>query len=416
MADIRELIILDPGALDARPDTPWMAKLANLKMVVRRLVVRSARIPLFGYTYDGFYRFHLWVAARLGKHFAGARAVYLSSGLATGDVVIGVSDVDLAIYGDWPEQQQFRLMKVFGVLTVLSPLFDRASIGSIGTISDIKALCGTDMMMALTHAKGARQWKLLYGEPVLSQLPKIAPDRFSGCVYMDHRRWWSSLASVTFGETVVARDSIFRNSICFKAVAETLRTERMFVDNDLDISRRSVLVEQEFARSGDPLLRMLLDSAVGRYVEIETDPREPTLHWFLDHAERFHKQLRGKPTFTAAKPVRITGDESETAVQPRGIAHAQHLAELARREWSGLRAIFLMPSVSMFSPDSSSLLFDIDPTDLPSLDTIKRVCGEHSKGSISLSQRMAIYLLLPNAAYQMDAKGSLEFFHYTYFP
>jgi hypothetical protein len=70
----------------------------------------------------------------------------------------------------------------------------------------------------------------------------------------------------------------------------------------------------------------------------------------------------------------------------------------------------------MFSPDSSSLLFDIDPTDPPSLDVIKRVCAEHSKVSVSLSQRMAIYLLLPNAAYQLDAKGSLEFFHYTYLP
>jgi hypothetical protein len=114
--------------------------------------------------------------------------------------------------------------------------------------------------------------------------------------------------------------------------------------------------------------------------------------------------------------VRVIGDASEASIQPPSIAHAQHLTELAKKEWSGLRAVFLMPSVSMFSPDSSSLLFDVDPSNLPSLGAIKHVCAEHFKASTSLPQRMAIYLLLPNAAYQLDAKSNLEFFHYTYLP
>jgi hypothetical protein len=416
MADIRELIILNPGALDARPETPLVRRLADLRMALRRAVVVSARVPLIRRAYAVFYRFHLWVAVQLSKRFAGTRAVYLSSGMATGDVHIGVSDIDLAIYGDWPENLQFRLMKIFGLLIFVSPLFDRMSLASIGTIDDVRSLCATDMTMALTQAKGARGWKLLYGEPMLAMLPAIAPERFPGCAYMEIRRWWHSLSTITLGSDVTSRDTIFRNSISFKAAAETLRAESMLRRNELDTTRRRILIEEELGRHEDPMLRLLLNSADRQYLEIETDPREPMLHWFLGRAEQFHEELRSAATFRYTKPVIVTGIADERMIAAKTMTHVSLLVEQARRDWTDLRAAFLAPCISMFSPDSLSLLFEVDGDHMPSLQQLQQLCAEHLEGASRLPQRLAIYLLLPNAAYQLDAKGALEFFHYTYLP
>lgn len=415
MADIRELIILTPTALDPRPETPVVRRLADFRMMLRRAVVRSSRFAALQPLYRAFYDLHLWVAARIGRWFPGTRAIYLSSGLSSGPPTLGVSDVDLAIYGDWEESKQFRLMKFFGLLTVLSPLFDRMTLSSIGTVEDLRVLCATNYQMALTHAKGARQWRLLYGEPVLAEFAEIAPERFSPCAYMEIRRWWNSLSLMALGGDVVARDTIFRNSISFKAAAETLRAECMLETGDLVGTSRRTLIERELERTGDPTLRLLLDSSSQQYLAIERDPRDPTLHWFLAHAERFHEKLERTPAFLMTKPIEVTGDPAEASVLPQTRAHAERLVETARSVWPQLRAAFLAPSLSMFYPDNLSLLFDVED-EAPSLEQLRAVCDQHRAGYSQLGQRLSLYLVMKHGAYQLDSRSALEFFYFTYFP
>lgn len=410
MADIRELMILSPGVLETAPERGLNRWLTDSRMALRRAVVKSSRNALLRRLYLSLYDLHLWVATQLGRRYAGTRAVYLSSGMASGEWTIGISDIDIAIYGDWPDKRQFKLMKIFGLLTVLSPLFDRRSLASISSVDDMRHLCATDMFMALNHAIGARQWKLLYGEDVLAALPEISAERFSGCVYMDVRRWWSMLARTTFGQDITARDALFQNTICFKSVAGMLKAEKM-LGGGFDMASRQQLIQQELENTNDATLRMLLESAQRQFLHIDRDPRSPSLHWFLVHAERFHRQMRDESSFASIAPMQREGTAEERFIAPETLALTQRLVEIARSQWKDFRAAYLTPAVVMSSVDSLALLLEVGG-EIPSAEQLLQVCEERFR-TPSLPQRLAVYLLLPEAAYQLDGAGALDFFHYT---
>jgi len=413
MADIRELMILDPGSTEAGAERGVIRAMTDFKMAVRRLVVRSSRNPIARTAYLAVYKAHLWVVKTLGRRYAGTRAVYLTSGMARGDFNIGVSDIDIAMYGNWTDQRQFRLMKIFGVLTLALPLFDRRSLASISSVKDLKELCRTDMFMALNHAVGARQWKLLYGEHVLAELPEIAAERFSACVYMDVRRWWSTLARTAFGQDITARDPIFQNTICFKSVAGMLEAEKM-LDGDFPESPRKELLQQEMQRTPDPALQVLLDSAERHFLDTRPDPCGPTVRWFLSHAERFHERLLEKPSFVSFCPVRREGTADERIIAPVAMALAQRLSQLAHTSWSNFRAAYLVPAFVLPSVDSLALLLEVDG-DAPPAELLRRLCLERMKAP-SPPQRLAVFVLMRHAAYQLDIAGTLDFFHYTLTP
>src|ERR1700761_1870683 len=130
-------MILDPGPMEASAERGFLRTLTDLRMGLRRFVVKSCRIGLARKIYVAVYKTHIWVVTTLGKRYAGTRAVYLTSGMTSGDFNIGVSDIDIAMYGNWTDQRQFRLMKMFGVLTLAFPLFDRRSLASISSVEDL---------------------------------------------------------------------------------------------------------------------------------------------------------------------------------------------------------------------------------------------------------------------------------------
>jgi len=415
MADMRELVVLSPRLLEPKPETPVTRRIADVKMAVRRSVVRSARLPLMAKLYSQIYQAHLWVTKQIGKRFAGTCVVYSSSGLAMGETNIGVSDVDIAIYGDWPDKTQYRLMYIFGTLMFFSPLFDKNSLAQICRVDDLRAFAATNMMMALMYARGARQWKVLYGTNVLGELPAISAERFDGCVYMDVRRWWGTFAPLCFGRDVTSRDQIFQNTICFKVVAEVLRAERM-LHGGFDTTPRRRLVEEEYANTGDPLLGMLRDSTQRQFLEIAKDPRDQTLTWFFGRWERLHQAMRSLPSFGMHTPMRMDGPAGEVIVAAATKLNVDLLIEICRQEWAGLRAAHLVPSIAMMSPDSLALVLEVDETAVPNLEQLRHLIAVHLDACPDLPQRLAIFLLLPQAAYQIDARSHADLFHFTLTP
>lgn len=413
MADIRELMILDPGPAGPSGERGVLRPITGLRMRLRRLVVRASRYTPVRAFFVAVYQLHIRVVKLLGKRYEGTRAVYLTSGMASGDFNVGISDIDIAMYGNWTDQRQFRLMKIFGVLTLPFPLFDRRSLASISSVEDLQELCRTDMFMALNHAVGARQWKLLYGEHVLAELPGISVDRFAGCVFMDVRRWWSTLARSAFGADITARDTIFQNSICFKSVAGMLKAEQMLDGNFLEVNRRSLL-EQEQQQTPDATLQALLESARQHFLDPRPNIVQDTVQWFLAHAESFQERLAGKPFLAPICPFRHDGAADERILRPETMTCAQQLTGTAREKWSGLRASYLVPAVVLPSVDTLALVLEVEGGPPPA-GPIQQLCHQRINAS-GLSQRLVVFLLLRNAAYQLDIAGTLDFFHYVLTP
>jgi hypothetical protein len=94
--------------------------------------------------------------------------------------------------------------------------------------------------------------------------------------------------------------------------------------------------------------------------------------------------------------------------------HTQHLVELAATEWPGLRSAFLVPCVAMASPDHLALILEAQENSIPAIEQLQRLLAEHH--AETLPQRVSLHLLLGQAAYQLETKSPLEFFHCTLLP
>ena len=415
MADIRELIILSPEILYGKPESGLRLVVSSIRMAVRRAVVASSRIVFIRKIHAAIYEVHLLLLTVIARRFEGTLAVYVTGGMGTGALNVGVSDIDFAIIGSWPEETQFTLLKIFGAITFISPLYDSASIAQITTMEDLKVLAATDMYMALVYAKAGQQWRLLWGSNVLGELPPIAFDRFAGCVAMDLRRWWNTMALVCFSTGVISRDSIFRNSISFKVIAEILRAEQALSGSIPHDSRREML-ERESKTSRDEIVGILVDCADRQFLSIAADPRPATMQWLLKHAELFHKQISSTSYFLPSRSVTIEGSAAEVLLTHESVDHARSIVACAQREWSTLRGAWLVPALTFMSPDGLALVLEPGAGNVPSLAALQRVCGEHLRGRNQTPQRIRLYLLLEQAAYQLDTGDGLELPHYTFTP
>jgi hypothetical protein len=159
---------------------------------------------------------------------------------------------------------------------------------------------------------------------------------------------------------------------------------------------------------------MLLESAQRQFLEIDVDPRDATLTWFFARSEGFHRAMRNLPSFGARVPMRFDGPAEERTVAVATELHVDRLVEMCRSEWAGFRAAYLVPAISMTSSDSLALVLEVAAGTAPSPEQMRRLMG--LEANPELPQRLAVFLLLPEAAYQLDAGATIDFFHYTFTP
>lgn len=414
MADIRELLILNPRILASARDGALLQLFGNLRMVLRRFVLRTGRVGVFRSFYLAVYRLHVWVARTLVLRFKGTRAIYLSAGMGRGEIRPGISDIDLVIFGDWPEKVQFRLLKSLAVVVLLMPLFDRESLGAIQTWEDFTRINATDLFLAYHYASAKRNWKLLWGEDLIHQLPNLALERRAGAAHLEMRRWWAVFIKMAIGQNVTSRDRVFHNSLSFKAAADMLRAEVM-MRGEVPPRNRTEILRQHLHDADAPLRDRLLASEATSFLQMEGDPRELLTHWLLRRMERTHTTLSDTPSFgSVAIPV-LEGVADERLITPAVAQQAERLAERAAG-LSGFRAAYLLPCSLFLSPDNLGLFFEFDAAQLPSADQLRDLMDEHFGVVTGLPQRLAVYLLLEHGAYILDPVYGLEIWSWALVP
>jgi hypothetical protein len=407
MPDIRELLILNPRAIALRKNSLPQLLLERLRMALRRIVLLTGRLPGFRGLYMTAYRFHVWVALRVLTRFDGTRAIYLSAGAGRGEIRPGISDIDLVILGDWPEKKQFQLMKCLGLVVMIMPLFDKDSLGGIQTWEDLLRFNNTDLLLAYSYASAKRQWRLLWGENMMQNLPDLELHRRAGAAYTDVRRWWGLYVRMAFSGHVTARDAVFRNSISFKAVADVLRAQ-MFANGAVPSSRRTDILRQQMPAGDADLLRRLLDSEANDFLEMQGDPRELVTPWLLRRIEAWHTEILGTPSFEVIAATRVVGDANDRLISPEARAHFERMTADAEEKFAGLETVYLVPCAGFLSPDSLALCFAFHANGVPTAAELREWLAPHFDAVLQLKQRISIYLLLEHGAYLLDCVFGLE--------
>jgi hypothetical protein len=414
LPDIREVALLVPAEAGR---FRWGKLLSQLKFALRWAVVVTARTPL-SYAYRAVYRGHVWYAVRVAKRFPGTRAVYITRSMATGDITIGVSDIDMAIVGDWPEDEQIRLMRALGTLSAISPLYDSGLWQQVHGVEALRNLWETDYFFQSRFDEGRMQWKLAYGDDIVRSLPPVPRERVGGGYYMEARNWWLHFIASHFGSGPTARDTIFRNSIAYKAVTEISGIERALRTGTAPASRQASLrlaIEESSAEERGFLERLGRIARSG-YVRSCGDIREKSTAFLLPLLDRIHGRLEGLPSFEAVGEFQVDARADEVARTPYAIAHARRLVEHVKARWPGYRAASLAPTAACFALDNLVLSIEVNPARLPSFGQLQELCKLHVSACCAFRQLISLYLLLPSGACQLDVANLAEMWRVMLFP
>jgi hypothetical protein len=415
LGDIREAALLEQVNSRGIGFTPRLSLGEKLKFAARRFVVATSATPLKHF-YLAVYRWHRAYAVRRLRRFANLRAIYITRGMALGEVQPGISDIDIDVYGDWTDAQQEEITRELFRLKRLSPLFD---VQPARTINSLQSMYATDYSFQLSVDQGRTDWKLLYGESIFPLLPAVPETRRMGGYYMELRAWWHAFVKSTFGFGPMATDPLFRNSIPYKVIALAMNFKNL-LDGGFPQSSRHKMMEAALERSKGAerdLLSRLIASAKDRYRSFDGDIQEESFQLLMRTYEKVHSRLGDTASFQSAevRGVYIDAAAAEMMVSPAARAYVQAVIERVQA-WPGYRATFLAPSLAFFNPDDLVLMVEVKPDALPTVAQVQELCRLAVQRTAALPQRVALFLLLPQAAYQLQMVSEIELWHHTLSP
>ncbi|MGA3187563.1 MAG: hypothetical protein ABSF22_10690 [Bryobacteraceae bacterium] len=415
MPDIREISLLMP---EQAGRFRWGKFLSRIKFRIRWMVVATSRTPL-RYLYRAIYKAHIAVAVGVARRFPQTKAVYVARSVGRGEIALGVSDIDIVVVGAWPEPEQIRLMRRLGALTAFSPLYDSGMWQQVHTEAALRNLWETDYFFQSRFNEGRGEWKLELGHNIVSELPPMPIERLGGGCYMEVRSWWLHFIASAFGSGPTAQDAIFRNSISYKSVTEMmaivdfLRTGRGIAESRKQSLRRAI--DRSKGEERD-FLERLEQSAEHNHLHFSGDIQQESLRLLLPLLDQIHAELRALPSFASVGDFQVDAQPDELLLTEAALTHAPRLAEYLKRSWPSYRATYLAPSTACFAMDELLLLIEIDPTQLPDISQLRSLCQLHAETRAQVPQRIALYLLLPNGACQLEFVSFTEMWRVLIFP
>ncbi|HEY0796052.1 MAG TPA: nucleotidyltransferase domain-containing protein [Acidisarcina sp.] len=416
MPDIREQTLLDQ--LDASRFAVMRTDplRARIRLAIRRLVVMTSVAPL-SYLYVGIYKLHLKYALRVLSKFPGVHSIYVTGGMTSGDMVPGISDIDLVVVGKWNDEQQMRVSYAMRRLSALSPLYDAQLGGNAHTISSLITMYETDYFFQFRLNLGRTRWKRIYGEDLFTLLPPLAPEKVAGGYYSEVRLWWEQFVDSAFGFGVTSRDEIFRNSIAYKTVVGIQKMDLALQGSEITGARKEVIqavINQTSDAEEKGFLLRLQRSADHRFLNFEGNAQEQAFRYLIGLMERIHQRLPGALTFQPLpEAVDLDASAADMMICESSHQHLHGVVSLVSKEWPGYISASVVPSLSFFYPDDLVLMIEVNPSKLPTVDQIRELCRRQLEAAPGLRQRVALFLLLPHGAYQLEILSSAEFWHHT---
>jgi predicted nucleotidyltransferase len=365
------------------------------KALLRRLIVATS-VPPIASLYRAIYRVLIRFAVWRLRQFGAVRAIYLHRGLACGDGIPGLSDIDLAVVGEWDRATESRVTEFWTRLARLCPLYD-PTLG-VYTPESLARLFAFDPFLRHRLAEGQRHWKLLFGEDCLSRLGALSEDQASAGYESEIRLWWTYFARRAFSIREDRSDRVLLNSLCYKVVAESLRMERGLRGLSVPESRRQAIAEALAESVGEQaaFLSRLVESARRRHLSYRGDIVEDVESFLPAFLEQCYRQLALRPG--GGVKLRVDSPEQEHLHQREAIAGL--VRGDAGPQWARISVVcgtaFAMDELVLFFEPSQGV-----PPNAAELRRLARVCAEKLGERRS---RLSLYLRLPSVAVQFYAQ------------
>lgn len=373
--------------------------------LLRRLVLATSVPPLLQ-AYQGVYRLVTLLALRLFRSYPAIRAVYLTRGSAKGEVVPLVSDIDfLVIHDGLTQRERAELVAAYGRLARRTRLLDVHM--QILDETWLRRQIAMDDHFRFRFAEGKATWKLLYGRDYVGELPLPEPAALEPGLIAEIKVWWMLLVWRLLGPRKNSREPIVRNSICYKAVSEVLKAIDGLARQRLTFDRAAALKagKEGLDPSGQALVARLQEHRRRGFRTPDRAIVADTTAFLLTHLDRFYGDARSLPTgATDGQPVRVDAPFGEVPGGQTVLTAARELTTTLQHLWGdAFRGACLVPSVH-FNLDELLLLVAVDPERPPSFDLLAAAAREHRAHAAASAGRLRLFVLLANAAFQLDAE------------
>jgi len=243
LTDIADMHILSSNQLPESCDEVLMK--SSVQDLIQRIVVSTSFFP-FSYFYRKVYELSVIVASLLLRRVDGVLAIYLRRGLAKGEIVYGLSDIDLAVIvkddGVKGQSTKKRVRAIYNNLSRLIPLFGSGDkeLG-VYSYSELLKLFNDYGFYRYRFNEGKYTWRLLFGEDLVRALPELEDAALYLPATEELKTWWALLN----GEISSASSSpLFqRKYLWYKACAEASKIY-LFIYHGKNVGSREAALTQ----------------------------------------------------------------------------------------------------------------------------------------------------------------------------
>lgn len=379
---------------------------ASFKPVARWWLAATSFPPLI-WLYRAVYQLLVRLALCRFKAFPGTRAVYLRRGFASGELIAGLTDIDLTVIGEFDPEQEEGLTRSYRRLTRLIPVFDPTEVAE--TPERLRKRYQISPHFQFRFSEGRENWTLLYGRDYIRELPPLTPEQALDGYVMEIKVWWARFACVAFCSESLRGDKVFTNSACYKAVAEILRMEGILGGQALSYSRRQALEDAQQRQNGSAALFLdkLRRSAAGRHLRYDGAIVEDTAQFLLRHLAGVCERLESHPGRrpAAGVAVRVDGPPEEAFRTEAEEALVAELVEQVRDHWGDAYHAAYLVSGLAFAMDEMLLMLEVPADRLPTAEQVRLLAHlvEQAQGG-RLRRRVNAFLLMPASAFQVHVR------------
>jgi hypothetical protein len=214
-------------------------------LVIQRIVVNTSFFP-FSYAYRKIYDLSTAIATLRLKRLDGVLAIYLRRGLAKGEIVYGLSDIDLAVIvkddGVKGQSTKKKVRAIYNNLSRIIPLFGSGDkeLG-VYSYSEFLNLFSDYGFYKYRFNEGKHTWRLLFGEDLVRALPELEDTALYLPATEELKTWWALLN----GEiSSASTPPLFqRKYLWYKACAEASKIY-LFVCHGKNVGSREAALTQ----------------------------------------------------------------------------------------------------------------------------------------------------------------------------
>lgn len=376
----------------------------SARLLVRKVVIATSFPPFIG-IYRFFYELVIKLTLKIFTGYPKIKAVYLRRGSAKGEIIPLISDIDFAVIANGiSEEDRVKLLSSYDKLVKYTTLLDKTL-----EIYDEKSLFKkyeSNNYFQFRFMEGKQSWKLLFGKDYITELPNLPIEKMYGGFFTEIKIWWTIFEWRFFNNRKYGNEQVTINNTCYKTVSEILKMNLALNENILEFDRKKALRMSRHSFRGKDFrfLERLENISARNFRSNSSNILNETKDFVLKYLDNFYKEFKNHPYSSSLKEItqKVALQKDEWFLTDEINNHVNKLVGYVKKNWSyTYKGSYLVSSV-YFNIDEFQFIVQINPLHIPSVQELDEFNRFHQSINPELKSRIKLFLLTPNAAFQLN--------------